>query len=114
MMDTTARQGAGAVSCPSQSSESHTNDGFQPGQLFLEMTPPGGSQAIGLSSIGAGHRSNEPTLFEPRNGAVECAWPQRHVRKCLDIRHHCVSVFVAFGKACQNEKRWIGHVLRST
>jgi hypothetical protein len=78
------------------------------------MTFAGGRQAVRLSSIGTAYRSKEPTLFEARDGAVECAGAQLDVRKRMDICHHGVSMLVAFGQACEYEKRRIGHVLRAT
>jgi hypothetical protein len=66
--DTTASTTGGDVSCRPQPSTPYSYHGFQRSEFFFEIASPDGSQTIGLSPIGAAHRSNEPTLFESRDG----------------------------------------------
>src|SRR5579884_2273881 len=75
------------------------------------MASPRRSNRIKLSAILRADGFNPSSFLQPCDGTVERPGPQTDSRERLHIEHHCVPVFVALSKACENQKCGIGHAI---
>jgi hypothetical protein len=80
-------------------------------ELFFEVLCALSCDPIRLPARIPFDRPNPAALFETGYRAIQRSWAEPDARKCLDILHDCVAVFIRFGQAGEYEKCGVGHLL---